>query len=419
MASKLLTATEVKNAKATGKLFRLPDGEGLFLEVTPTGKKHWRYRYSFNGKESMCSLGQYDDVTLQDARAERDRLRKDLRVRGVNPARNRQRGRGGIAADDDNSYQAVAKRWIKIKKSGKKWSDGYLAQVERTLEDEVFPEIGTMKFSAVTATDLTGILDAIVERQTAAAEKKGKESKRSVPRLIQQWFIAIGKFGALHQLTDQNTAAALQGYVSSSREVRHHPYLKESELEEFFKKVSLGRGTESVRLAVLLLAHTFVRPSELRCASWSEFDFDNAIWTVPAKRMKMREEHDVPLTSQSMILLRRLREINPHPRLLFPNTRDSTRCMSPTTLNRYLERLGYGGRLSAHGFRGTAMTILITWGERSDAIEKQLAHALPSRTQQAYNHAVLTKERAAMMQKWSVFLESQGARHSPDTIEKD
>jgi integrase len=397
-----LTHSEVLGIKGTGKVQRRLDRDGLFLHVTAKGSKLWRFRYTFEGKDALCSLGSFPEVGLAEAREEVIRLRRLVR-QGVRPSDVRKQAKRDAGVDPVRSYRAVAKRWVAEQVEHRSWRPSYLKQVVGTLEKEVFPVLGDKQFDQVTPTDFRDLLAPIRDRDA-----------KTVAKLIQQWCVAIGHYGVLHGYAEVNTAASLRGFIKTKPKSHHKP-LSEVELPVFFQRVHSGGGTELVRLAILLLAHTFVRPSELRCAVWSEFDLDGAMWVIPGNRMKKGREHKVPLTPQVLALLQRSRAMKLHKSLLFPNTRDRSRPMSPTTLNRYLERLGYGGKFSAHGFRATASTLLNSWGAHTDAIELQLAHVDKSLTRRSYNQAEYMMERTEIMQSWSDFLGKNGA--DPDAIQ--
>lgn len=405
MAGKPLTDVQIRSAKPMAKDYRLPDQFGLFLLVKRQGSKLWRFRYSFNGKDALCSLGPYPEVSLLEARDERDRLRKLVR-QGVRPTENRRQA-NEQTVDPSRSYRAVAVAWVKEQAEHKEWRPAYKRQVMGTLEKEVFPKVGDKLFAQVTPTDFREILVPIRDRDA-----------KTVAKLIQQWCVAIGNYGVVHGYAEFNTTAAIRGLIKTKPKTHHRP-LSAAELPAFFRQVSSDRGTESVRLAVLLLAHTFVRPSELRCAVWAEFNFEEKMWVIPANRMKKGREHKVPLTPQVILMLERLRAMGLHKKLLFPNIRDRDRPMSPTTLNRYLERLGYGGKFSAHGFRATASTLLNTWGLPADAIELQLAHVDKNLSRRSYNQAEYIGERRAMMVRWSDYLEEMGAIASASNISSE
>lgn len=392
MASKRLTDTQVRNFKPKERAYDALDDQGLSLFVTPSGGKHWRFRYTYLGKDARCSLGSYPEMSLSEARVERDRLRKLLRS-GVKPTEAK---KNSPSVEPDKSYTAVARAWAKEQSEHKSWRASYVKQVIGTLEKEVFPVVGDKRFDLVSPADFRNLLTPIRDRDA-----------KTVAKLIQQWCVAIGHYGVLHGYADVNTAASLRGFIKTKPKSHHRP-LSEADLPLLFSRLGSGAGTEPVRLAVFLLAHTFVRPSELRCAVWKEFDLQGGLWTIPRDRMKSDREHKVPLTPQVIAMLLRVRELKLHKVMLFPNIRDRDRPMSPTTLNRYLERLGYGGHFSAHGFRATASTLLNAWGLPPDVIESQLAHVDKNLTRRSYNQAEYMGERRAMMVRWSDYLQSLG-----------
>ena len=204
---------------------------------------------------------------------------------------------------------------------------------------------------------------------------------------------------------DADPAAALRGAVRKPK-TQHKRPLSQKELGLFLDRLDASQSGLPVSTALRLLLLTFVRPGELRGARWAEFDLDAAEWRIPADRMKMGEPHVVPLSRQAVKLLRQLKaEAGGRPQL-FPNLRDPKRDMSPTTLNRALERMGYGGHFSAHGFRATASTLLNELGYRPDVIERQLAHRERNKVRASYNQASYMPERKKMMQEWANYLDA-------------
>ena len=388
MARTTLVDADIRRLKSADKPRKIKDSNGLYLLVSPSGSKLWRYRFELGGKESVCSLGAYPEVSLAAARQARDSMRQ-LVKQGANPAHHKREAARHASAQSSSSFEAVARKWMGRQPD---WRDSYRRQVEKTLATEVFPVIGAKQFDQVTAGDLRGILDPIIDRDA-----------RSVAKLIQLWCTAICHFAVLEEKAVVNVASSLKGYFKAKKRTHHKP-LNEKEIPVFLSRLANGAGSESVRIALQLLLLTFVRPGEIRCAVWSEFDLEQRIWTIPAPRMKKNREHVVPLSAQAVALLERLREIEPHKTFLFPNVRDGKRHMSPTTLNRYLERLGYGGKFSAHGFRATASTILNAKLYPPDAIEWQLSHMDRDLTRRSYNRAEYMPERIAMMQDWADYV---------------
>ncbi len=390
-SSARLTDTKIRNAKQRERPYKLSDGAGLYLAVHPTGAKCWRYRYRIGGKENLYAIGEYPQVTLQEARAERDRAR-ELVKQGIHPVADRRAQRLVVATQAADTFEAVAKEWIA--KHVEKWSPYYLSQVNTVLAADVFPKIGKLPIKSVRAAHLMGIMKEVEQRGAP-----------TIAILIRQWSSAIFRYAVVNLRAEVDPASALKGLVSKAR-TKHKHALTQSELPEFLSKLDDARGIAHVGIALRLLLLLFVRPSELREASWTEFDLERALWEIPAERMKMRTPHLVPLSKQALELLGRLKAINGSRPLLFPNHRDPKRPMSPTTLNRRLERMGYGGYFSAHGFRATATTRLVSMGWSEKAVDRQLAHQERNKTRRSYNHAAFMDERIPMMQSWADFLDA-------------
>jgi integrase len=269
--------------------------------------------------------------------------------------------------------------------------------VERFLESDVFPYVGRLPIRSVTAAHLLEIIRRI--------EGRGAET---VALLVRQWSSAIFRYAVATLRADGDPAAALKGAIERPK-VEHHKPLSRSQIVDFTTALGRYGGYRTTVIALRLMLLTFVRTVELRKAEWSEFDLDNAEWKIPAERMKMREPHIVPLSKQAVDLLRELQTYTGGRVALFPNYRRPNECMTATTLNRALERMGFNGKdsigFSAHGFRATASTILNEMSYRSDVIERQLAHAERDKVRASYNHAEYIDERRAMMQDWANLLE--------------
>jgi integrase len=412
-----ITDTQIRNAKALpDKPVKLTDGGGLYLEVRPTGAKLWRYRYRIAGKENVFALGEYAQapsgeareqsqsrrnagmLTLAEARARREECRA-LVKQGIHPSHHRQAARMEQSARNANTFEAVAREWITKKKPG--WTPYYLRQVERFLEADVFPHVGNLPIRNVTAAHLL----AIVRR----VEGRGAET---VALLVRQWASAIFRYAVATLRANTDPAAALRGAIHRPKVVHHKP-LTRAQVADFVKALDGYAGYRTTVIALRLMLLTFVRTKELRGALWAEIDLDRSEWRIPAERMKKRESHIVPLSRQAVELLRELHTYTGGRGMLFPNHRTSKTCMSATTLNRALERMGFSGRggigFSAHGFRATASTILNEIGFRPDAIERQLAHAERNAVRASYNQAEYLEERRAMMQQWSDLTDEMAA----------
>ncbi len=399
-----LTDAKIRNTKPEAKPVKLVDGGGLYLEVRPSGAKLWRYRYRIAGKENVFAVGEYFNdkrgghVSLDEARSERDKARA-LVKQGIHPAHHRQAERLATHAENANTFEAVALEWIAKKKPG--WTPYYLRQVERFMQADVFPKIGKLPIRSVTAAHLLEIVKLI--------EGRGAET---VAVLVRQWASAIFRYAVATLRADSDPAAALKGAIHRPK-VEHHKPMTRDQIGDFVKALDGYAGYRTTVIALRLMLLTFVRTVELRGAEWSEFDLDRAEWRIPGERMKMREPHIVPLSRQAVELLRELHTYTGGRTFLFPNYRNPKACMTATTLNRALERMGFNGKdsigFSAHGFRATASTILNEAGYRPDVIERQLAHAERNKTRASYNQAEYMPERVAMMQQWANMVDSIAA----------
>lgn len=389
-----LTDAKVRTAKPTSKAAKLADGGGLYLEVRPTGAKLWRYRYRIAGKENIFAIGEYPSVSLADARVEHVRARA-LVADAVHPSHSRKVERLSNLVANANTFEAVANEWV-AKKSAN-WTAYYHRQVESVLRADVFPHVGKLPIRRVTAAHLLEIVRRVEKRGAA-----------TIALLIRQWSSAIFRYAVATLRADGDPAAALRGAVERSKVVHHRP-LSRAQIAHFVNELGRYGGYRTTVIALRLMLLTFVRTVELRKAQWSEFDLDDAEWRIPAERMKMREPHIVPLSKQAVELLQELRTYTGGRGLLFPNYRRPNECMTATTLNRALERMGFNGKggigFSAHGFRATASTILNELGYRADVIERQLAHAERNKVRASYNQAEYLGERQVMMQEWANFID--------------
>ena len=388
-----LTDAKIRNTKPADKPLKLTDGGGLYLEVRPTGTRLWRLRYRIDGKENVFAIGGYPEIGLADARDAREKAKPLIR-QGIHPSHNRQAERLANSAANANTFEAVAREWIK--KKAPSWTPYYLRQVERFMAADVFPFVGKLPIRNVSAAHLLEILNRIEGRGAA-----------TVALLVRQWSSAVFRYAVATLRADADPAAALKGAIHRPK-VQHHKPLTRDQIAEFSKALEQYGGYRATVIALRLMLLTFVRTVELRKAEWNEFDLDRAEWRIPAERMKMREPHIVPLSSQAVELLRELATHTGGRRQLFPNLRNPSECMTATTLNRALERMGFNGKdsigFSAHGFRATASTMLNEMGFRADVIERQLAHAERNKVRASYNQAEYLEERRQMMQAWAEYL---------------
>ena len=417
-----LNDAKIRSTQRAEKPFKLTDGKGLYLEVRASGAKLWRYRYRIAGKENVFAIGEHcrapagetnaeatnrrasGRYTLAEARVERDRCR-GLIKQGIHPAHHRKLEKATRVAENAHTFEAVAREWIDKKKPG--WTPYYLHQVERFLSADVFPFIGALPIRNVTAAHLLETIQRI--------EGRGAET---VALLVRQWTSAIFRYAVGTLRADSDPAAALKDAITRPK-TRHRKPLSRADTVRLLQKLDADAGHRTTVIALRLAMLTFVRTVELRMAQWSEFDLERAEWRIPGERMKMREPHIVPLSQQAIGLLRELQTLTGDQRWLFPNYRRSETCMTATTLNRALQRMGFHGKgsigFSAHGFRATACTMLNEFGYRPDVIERQLAHGERNKVRASYNRAEFLVERRNMMQAWADYLDGlvQGATVIP------
>lgn len=388
-----LTDTAVKKAKPGPKPVKLSDGKGMYLLVNPTGSKLWRWKYRVVGKEKVLSLGAYPDVSLAQAREGTDRARKML-AGGVDPMVKRKADKLATRTAAENSFETVARSWWTHWKPSR--SEQHASQVMRRFETNVFPYIGSRPVSEIQAPELVAMLKAIEARGVNDLARRALQTSSQVFR-----------YAVAHGQALRNPAADIKpSDVLASRQKQNLARIDGRELPELLRRIEGYQGSAITRLAMKLMAMTFVRTSELIGARWAEIDLDAARWDIPAERMKMKTPHIVPLSVQAVTLLKTLQLITGRGVMLFPGERDHQKSMSNNTILKALDRMGYKGRMTGHGFRGVASTLLHEMGYDHAHIELQLAHQERDEVSAAYNHATYLKQRAKMMQDWSDYLDS-------------
>lgn len=336
----------------------------------------------------MISLGVYPTITLADARSRRDEARK-LVAEGKNPSEVRKEQKLALQTESENAFEKIAREWHQLKSA--KWSAGYTSDIMEAFKNDIFPYVGTRPVGEIKPLELLNVLRKIEKR--GALEKMRKVRQRCAE--VFRYAIATGR-------AEFNPAADL----SSALEVHqsnHFPFLKADEIPDFLRALNGYTGSRLVLIATKLLMITGVRTIELRAALWQEFDFDSAIWEIPAERMKMRRPHLVPLSTQALDLLDELKAMTGSFRYAFPGRNDPNKPMSEASINQVFKRVGYGGRLTGHGFRHTMSTVLHEKGYESAWIESQLAHIDTNSIRGNYNHAQYIKPRKMMMQWYAQF----------------
>lgn len=381
-----LNDMQIRRAKPEAKVYTLGDGQGLSLLIEPNGSKSWRFRYRYAGKPKMISLGVYPTITLADARSRRDDARK-LVAEGKNPSEVRKEQKIALQTESESAFEKIATEWHQMKSA--KWSAGYASDIMEAFQNDIFPYVGTRPIGEIKPLELLNVLRKVEKR--GALEKMRKVRQRCSE--VFRYAIATGR-------AEFNPAADL----SSALEVHqsnHFPFLKADELPDFLRALDSYTGSRLVQIATKLLMITGVRTIELHAALWSEFDLDNAIWEIPAERMKMRRSHLVPLSTQALDLLYELKIMTGNYRYVFPGRNDPNKPMSEASINQVIKRIGYSRRITGHGFRHTFSTILHEQGYESSWIEIQLAHVDKNRIRGTYNHALYLEKRMSMMQYYS------------------
>lgn len=395
-----LTDIACKSAKPKNKTYKLADGGGLYLEITTTGSKLWRMKYRIHGKEKRLSLGIYPIVTLAEAREGRDAAKKLLN-QNVDPSADKQEQKKEAARNAENTFKALALEWHENFKH--KWTQRHADTVLRRLEIDIFPEIGSMPITEIKPSH---IIEALKKVQKRGAFEPAHR--------LRQYCAQIFRHAIIHEITTSNPAAEI-GAVLKPVKKKHYACLEIKEIPELLYAIERNNARlhNDTRHAIRLLMLTFVRTKELIESTWDEFDLENAQWIIPAQRMKMRNEHIVPLSRQAIEILQELKERNERWQWVFPGHHSPRKHMSNNTILKGLGRMGFQGRMTGHGFRALAMTtIKEKLDYRHEVIDRQLAHAPQSMVQRAYDRAQFLDERKVMMQEWADYLDeiAQGGK---------
>jgi integrase len=393
-----LADVRIRTAKPKDKPYKLSDGNGLFVLINPTGSKLWRLKYRFLDKERLYSIGSYPDIGAGEARQIRDSVKK-LVAQGVDPVQHRKTARHQKMEASENTLEAVARRWFEIKKG----NDEHRQRSLRRLELYAFPKLGYRAVHDITTFDLVSCLEAV--------ERKGVlETAHRVKQLLQQVF----RYAVRRGLITHNPAGDLRDILAFPKKSNFaciHP----SELFDLLQAMSNYYGDALTLHAMKLLAYTFVRTGELIGSRWEEIDWTRQEWHIPAERMKMNRDHIVPLTRQTLALLEDLKTITGKREFIFYAPANKDKHMSNGAILGALKRMGYAGRMTGHGFRSLASTILNEQRKyHPDVIEKQLAHADRNEIRAAYNRADYLLERKKMMQEWADYLD--GVLANPDKV---
>jgi integrase len=392
-----LTDTACKNARPKAKAYKKADSGGLYLHVMPNGSRYWRLKYRFGGKEKCLACGVYPEISLSTAREKRAVARK-LLMEGTDPSSAKRGNRQLTALNAASTFEAVAREWHE--RNIERWTPRYAENILHRLEMDIFPVIGKRPVADISP---VSVLDAL--------RKIEKRGAKEMTRRAAQYCGQIFRYAVVTGRADRNPTADLKGALKPVRH-GHFAALEPKDLPEFLHTLERNDARLFVltRLAIRLMLLTFVRTGELINATWEEFDLVGAEWSIPAERMKMRKPHIVPLSKQAVAILRQLQTMNGNYQWVFASPTKPRRHMSNNTILKALERLGYKGRMTGHGFRALAMT---TIKEKlkypHEVVDRQLAHAPRNKVDAAYDRTKFLDERRKMMQAWADYADTVGS----------
>lgn len=390
-----LAEVAFRQAKPKDRPYKLSDGGGLYLLVNPNGSKYWRLKYRFGAKEKSLSLGVYPNISASRAR-EKVLEAKLLLDTGEDPSIHKKRSKLGQGKD---TFSLIAQEWYE--KASGRWSKDHATRVWQTIKADALPYLGNMSINDIMTRDVLHVVRKIEDRGAL-----------DVAARVKQRISSIFRYAIQTGYADFNPVDALKDVIRT-RKVQHRKSLKLEQLPVFLNALDDYPGYILTRYALQIIAYTFVRPGELRNAEWKEIDLDNQIWRIPAEKMKMNEEHIVPLSSQVVSIFERVKELTRKYDYVFPGSHNYRKPMSENTLT-YAIRKRMGFDATAHGFRTTASTILNESGFRVDVIERQLAHGERNKVRAAYNRSQYLAERTEMMQWYCDYLD--GLKKGADII---
>lgn len=388
-----LSDTKIRGVKPSGKKIKLFDGGGLFLLITPQGSKLWRLKYRHERKEKLLALGTYPEISLADARERREEARKQL-AHGIDPGAVRKAQKHAETVETE-TFEVIAREWFA--KFTNTWSEKHAATTLRRMGQDLFPWIGKRPIAEIKASELLSVLRRVESRGALESAHR----IRTIAGQIFRYAVATGR-------AERDSSADLKGALPQP-DVKHHAAITDpKEVGPLLRIMDGYQGHFVVKCALRLAPLFFVRPGELRHAEWAEIHLDEAVWNIPAHKMKMKQAHIVPLCRQAVEILTQLKELTGASKYVFPSGRSFARPMSENTINAALRYMGYDkDTMTGHGFRAMARTILDeVLHVRPDFIEHQLAHAVRDPNGRAYNRTAHLEERRIMMQKWADYLDA-------------
>ena len=384
-----LTDAKLRTLTETGKHF---DGGGLYLELTAAGGRYWRLKYRIAGKEKRLALGVYPAVSLKDAREQASQARQVIQS-GEDPAEQRKAAKSKAVHESANTFRAVALAWMGHQSA--RWEPATRERIRSSLESNVLKVLGARPLASIKPLEVMNAVKAVEAR--GASEQAGR---------VLQRVKAIYRWAVIHGRLDSNPMLDLMpAEILKPRAVRHRAALDAKELPAFLAQLEAYDGDPHTVHALRLLMLTGTRPGEVRGARWDEVDMDASMWTIPAERMKIRQEHRIPLSSQALELLQSMQVLTGERVLIFPSPFYPSKPLSENTFNSAMARMGYKNLATAHGFRALFSTVANETGWRPDVIERQLAHKERNEVRAAYNRSTYMAERTKLLQWWGDYLE--------------
>jgi len=390
-----LANTAIEKAKPRAKPYKLYDSEGLYVIITPKGGKWWRFNYRYVGKTKTLSFGVYPDVSLKDARDRRTVARKQV-ADGIDPSENRKAAKAAQAENLGNTFEVIAREWLAKQKAG--WSPRHYAKVDGRLVKDLYPYLGRRPIADIKAQELLKAIQRIEERGA-------NEVARTALEICGQ----VMRYAIITSRAKYDVSRDLHGALKPMQKGHYAAITNPIQVGGLMRAIRGYSGQPVTRCALQLAPLVFTRPGELRQAEWSEFNLKKAEWIIPAKRMKIKDigDHLVPLSTQALVILKKLHEETGRGRYVFPSVRTGNRPMSDNAILAALRRMGIEKHeMTGHGFRAMARTILDeVLHVRPDIIEHQLAHVVRDPNGRAYNRTSHLKARRDMMQQWADYLD--------------
>ena len=382
----MLTTSKINSLKPKEKQYKVSDAHGLHILIRPTGTKVWRQKYRINGREKLLTHGKYPFTTLAEARKLRDEALA-LLEKGIDPAKAKRQAK----AQKDNTFGNLAKEWFD--KEAVDWKPIHSNKVWRQMERDLFPILKDQLVDQITPTDLLEVLKKVESRGAL-----------DVAARLRQRCDAIFRLAIITERATTNPATQLVGALKTKK-VEHLKALEAKELPDFFSTLEDFNSHAVIKIAIRMIAHTFVRSKELRFTVWSEIDFENSLWTIPAERTKTgNNDHLTPMSDEVIELFEQLKNFNGDHEHVFASPQRPKQPISSHAMIQLLYRMGYKNKATVHGFRTTASTYLNESGYNRDAIERQLSHAERDKVRAAYNRSEYLAERTKILNDWSQYL---------------